>query len=56
MHAFVGPQGGQAELKRQATLHLATAGECYLVGSSVEVDPLDEFTREPPRPRGRLRR
>lgn len=32
MDAFVGPQGGQAELLRRAALHLGIAGESYLVG------------------------
>jgi len=36
MHAFVGPQGGQTELKRQAALHLSAAGEAHLLGSPLE--------------------
>lgn len=36
MNAFVGPQGGQTELKRQAALHLSVAGEGYLLGSPLE--------------------
>lgn len=34
MAAFVGPQGGQAELKRRAALHLSTAGETHVLGTS----------------------
>jgi hypothetical protein len=36
MDAFVGPQGGQTELKRQAALHLSVAGEAHLVGTPLE--------------------
>lgn len=32
MQCFVGPYGGQTELKRRAVLHLSAAGESYLVG------------------------
>lgn len=41
MNAFVGPQGGQTELKRRALLHLAIAGESLLMGmptSEMSVD------------------
>lgn len=34
--SFVGPQGGQRELKRRAALHLSTAGETHLLGSVPE--------------------
>jgi len=33
LKAFVGPRGGQTELKRRAALHLAIAGESYLIGT-----------------------
>ena len=33
MNAFVGPTGGQTELKRRALLHLAIAGESILLGT-----------------------
>lgn len=33
MDAFVGPQGGQKELKRRAALHYQIAGESYLLGT-----------------------
>lgn len=33
MNAFVGPTGGQTELKRRALLHLAIAGESLLIGT-----------------------
>lgn len=36
MNAFVGPQGGQTELKRQAALHLSTAGEATLLGTTID--------------------
>lgn len=32
MSAFIGPYGGQTELKRRAFLHLSAAGESYLLG------------------------
>lgn len=32
MAAFIGPQGGQKELKRRGALHVSTAGESILVG------------------------
>jgi len=34
--AFVGPQGGQTELKRRAFLHMEAAGESYLVASPTD--------------------
>lgn len=36
MEAFVGPQGGQRELKRRAALHLSIGGESILVGTETE--------------------
>ena len=36
MDAFVGPQGGQAELIRRGFLHLGIAGESTLVGTATE--------------------
>jgi hypothetical protein len=39
MDAFVGPQGGQKELKRRAAMHYQIAGESYLLGTPLR----DEF-------------
>lgn len=39
MDAFVGPQGGQKELKRRAAMHYQIAGESYLLGTPLK----DEF-------------
>lgn len=39
--AFQGPQGGQSELKRRAFLHLAIAGESFLVGSPTNENGVD---------------
>lgn len=36
MRAFVGPRGGQRELKRRAALQLSIAGESYLLGSPID--------------------
>ncbi len=36
MQAFIGPQGGQKELKRRAALHLQIAGESYLLGTPLK--------------------
>jgi hypothetical protein len=41
--SFVGPYGGQQELKRRAALQLATAGESYLLGT-----PLSDGAGSPP--------
>lgn len=38
MAAFVGPRGGQAELKRRALLHLSIGGESHLVGTQAVTD------------------
>jgi hypothetical protein len=46
MNSFAGPQGGQTELKRQAALHLAVAGECYLTGTPVPVDLMDDVNHD----------
>lgn len=36
--AFVGPQGGQAELKRRGALHLSTGGEFHLLATAAGDD------------------
>lgn len=41
LDAFVGPRGGQAELKRRAALHFGTAGETYLVGTPADTDGIN---------------
>jgi hypothetical protein len=38
MDAFVGPQGGQKELKRRAAMHYQIAGESYLLGTPLKDD------------------
>mgnify|MGYP000848393633 CR=1 FL=1 len=38
MNAFVGPFGGQTDLKRRAAFHLCCAGETYMLGTIPEVD------------------
>jgi hypothetical protein len=41
MAAFIGPQGGQQELKRRAILHLSIAGESTLVGTPTDENGAD---------------
>jgi len=41
MAAFIGPQGGQAELLRRAALHLSIAGEAILLGTPAQEGRVD---------------
>ena len=41
MNAFIGPTGGQTELKRRALLHLAIAGESMMIGTPTKEKNVD---------------